>query len=342
MDEPADQAVRDLIERPDLCELINSWQVIPRALPDDLPESVAEFFRFYRQKEEEVPIETLAAGKSFFTKRGDIYLAMLGFYSLPYCYAFADGAQVLIRSQRIISNIGERLGETGSFLMALFDPKAFSESQEAYLVCAKVRLIHAFSRLFIFRFAKDWDPAFGKPVNQEDMIGTNLAFSLLVLRGMRKIGQEASQAEIQTILAYWKWVGELMGLEVSYWPETSKEAFELEKLIRKRHLRPSQAGQKLTKALIRYYEGTIPDPVLGKQAETIVSFFVGEEASRAIGISQGLPLQGNLLGAVLRLSGFRVYGSKKSYQAIQNQFEQNQIEQFGKVLQVDLPVVKRS
>lgn len=116
----------------------------------------------------------LKNGQRFFAENGQLYTAMLGLYSLPYCYAFADGAEVLVRSKRIIDSIGERLGETGSFVMEIFKPGAFTSERSAFLVCAKVRLIHAFSRYFISHYAKDWDNAYGKPVNQETCSGPTL------------------------------------------------------------------------------------------------------------------------------------------------------------------------
>ncbi len=341
-DELADNAAAVLIHHPKICELINSWEEIPEELPHDFPEEIQAYFDFFKSKYSKAPIQILKKGQDFFARKGDIYLAMLGFYSLPYCYAFADGAQVLIRSKRIIENIGERLGETGSFLLSLFEPGAFYDDKKAFLVCAKVRLIHAFSRCFIKKYAADWDVRFGEPINQEDLIGTNLAFSLMVLRGMRKLGQEPTPFEALNVLRYWAWIGDLLGLNVGYWPETPKESFELERLIRKRHLKHSDAGEKLTRALINFYQDTIPEPALAKEAESIVSFFIGDEASKAVAIKQGIKIDGNILGLFLKIMGLRSYGAGKSYNGIYSEFRKGQLEQFGKVLQVQVPVLSRS
>ena len=82
---------------------------------------------------------------------------MLGFYSLPYCYAFADGAQVLVRSKRITDEVGMRLSETALFLLDCFVPGTFIHENKSLLTIAKVRLIHAFSRYFVSKYAKDWN-----------------------------------------------------------------------------------------------------------------------------------------------------------------------------------------
>jgi hypothetical protein len=261
---------------------------------------------------------------------------------LPYCYAFGDGAQVLIRSKRILDQIGERLGETASFVLTIFRPGAFSAQDEAYLICAKVRLIHAFSRYFVHHYAKDWNPDFGQPVNQEDMLGTNLAFSHIVLRGLGKMGFLPSEKEQEAVLVYWKWIGELMGVDTEYWPETAKEAFELDKLIRKRHLKSSGAGQRLINGLIRFYQNTIPDPLLNTQVEAMLSFFLGSEAAEVLGLKPGLKLPGEVVGFFLEFSGRKNFGGKKGFSQLRKNLEAQQERQFGKILKINLPEIERA
>jgi hypothetical protein len=338
----ADRAVSALIQNPDWVKTINSWERIPNKLSQDFSSEVIEFFEFYRKPDSSAERAILVRGQQFFEKNGDLYTAMLGFYSLPYCYAFADGAEVLVRSKRIIDAIGERLGETGYFVMEIFRPGAFFSDNRAYLVCAKVRLIHAFSRYFINHYSKDWQATYGKPVNQEDMIGTNIAFSQIVLRGLLKLGLSINEAEHQAVLAYWRWIGKLIGIDVSYWPETSKEAFELDKLIRSRNIRASEAGQKLIGALLSYYRKAVPDPALASQVEGVISFFLGKEASKALHLKSKKSIQGELLGLVFKLNGLKNFGAKKNYASLKRALDQQQIQQFGKLMTIQLPVIFRS
>lgn len=338
----ADEAVVALVQNPLWIQQVNQWHVIPDQLPDDFSDEVKAFFEFYLLKSQTANPIVLAAGQTFFDQKGDLYLSLLGFYSLPYCYAFADGAEVLVRSNRIVDQIGERLGETGSFVMEIFRPGAFFESKEAYLTCAKVRLIHAFSRFFIHRYATDWDEAFGKPVNQEDMLGTNLAFSFIVLRGLTKMGFAPTEKQQKEVLSYWKWVGELMGIGTDFWPDTPKEAYELDKLIRRRHLRPSQAGQKLIQSLVRFYKESIPEPLLQSQINGILSFFLGKEASEALQLGEAIPVSGDLLGMIFTFWGWKNYGGKKDYATIRYNLEKQQKDRFGRILSIRLPELKRT
>lgn len=337
----ADQLVSQLIKNPDLITQINSWIEIPAEIEKSYPREFKDFFEFYLNQPD-IPEEILVKGQKIFDQKGDLYLAMLGFYSLPYAYAFGDGAEVLVRSKRILSDIGRRLGETSSFIMDVFEPGAFITKKKALLTCAKVRLIHAFSRYFIEHYAKDWSTSFGKPINQEDLIGTNLSFSLIVIRGWKKMGFNVKSEDVDTIMRYWKWVGKLMGIEEVYWPENSKEAFQLEKHIRNRHLKRSDAGHQLLQALISYYKATIPDALISTQVEPILNFFLGKEASKVLGIKSSLPVSGELLGLVFKFSGWKTYGTQKGYSNLARQFESNQLALYGERLEIKLPELKRS
>ncbi|MEK0441699.1 MAG: hypothetical protein RL403_677 [Bacteroidota bacterium] len=338
----ADTAVESLLHHPECISIINSWEVIPSQVPENFPGPLQLFFQFYlnHAKINHEPYAVIS--QQFFGKKGGIYLGMLGCYSLPYCYAFAHGAEVLVRSTRIIHQIGERLGETTQFVLALFRPKAFSAQDEAFLICAKVRLIHSFSRFFIRTYVKDWDPSFGKPINQEDLLGTNLAFSHIVLRGLTKMGIPPSLEEHVALLSYWKYIGELLGVDTRAWPENPKEAFELDKLIRKRQLNTSDAGIHLLHALLSYYDHSLEDPFLRNQMPSIVSFFLGKEASAALQL-QGNPfISGEVLGQFFQRSGPKTTALRSAYDGIKKEVDHQQRKQFGKVLQLNLPEVKRS
>lgn len=337
----ADQLVSQMINNPGLISQINSWVEIPEEIEKSHPKEFQNFFNFYLDHKE-IPEEVLLKGQKLLDQKGEIYLAMLGFYSLPYAYAFGDGAEVLVRSKRILNDIGRRLGETGTFILDIFEPGAFVTKHKAFLTCAKVRLIHSFSRYFILNYTSDWDEVYDKPINQEDLIGTNLSFSLIVIRGWKKMGFNVTEDEVSLIMHYWKWVGRLMGIQEKYWPDNPKEAFTLEKLIHKRHLKSTDAGRQLIKALIGHYKSSFPDPLISTQVEPILNFFLGKEASKALGIQSSIPVNGELPGLVFKFSGWKNYGTSKGYPQIARQNEANQKVLFGERLEIKLPELNRS
>ncbi len=342
-DDLADAAVKALLQRPDLCEQINNWENIPdKNQLIDFPEAAQDYFLSFLDKPEFININKVKMAQVFFDKESNLYMALLGFYALPYCYAFADGAQVLIRSKRIIEDIGRRLSETALFLLDSFRPGTFLNDNQSLLTIAKVRLIHAFSRYFVSHYAKDWQPEWGIPINQEDLMGTNLAFSLMVMRGMEKLDKFPGTEMHEAILHYWKIIGYYLGLDIAYWPETAKEAYEMEKLIRKRNLKASEAGEVLTRSLLGFFEKNIPNQNLTAFSETMVAYFLGKQAADAVGISQKVKLPKGLYSLILDLSFIQQSGLKSNYLKTRQQFLSQSKMRFGEELTLNIPVITRS
>ncbi len=342
-DELADEAVKALIKSPDLCIAINRWENLPEESDlKNFPEAVQKYFLLFYEKPEFINPNKVKIAQGFFDKESNLYLSLLGFYSLPYCYAFADGAQVLIRSKRIIDDIGRRLSETALFLLDSFRPGTFLEENNSMFTIAKVRLIHAFSRYFVSHYAKDWQPEWGISINQEDLMGTNLAFSLMVMRGMEKLDKFPGVEVHEAVLHYWKIIGHYLGIDTDYWPETAKEAYELEKLIRKRNLKASTAGEILTRSLLAFFEKNLPNQNLKNFSETMVAYFLGNEVSKAVGISQKVKLPKGLYSLLLDLSFVQQGGLKSNYQRTRRQFLSQSKIRFGEELTLNIPVITRS
>jgi hypothetical protein len=191
-------------------------------------------------------------GAMFFAKHAQLIMNMLGLLSLPYCYAAADGANVLYLSERIRQDTAKRLFETAGFVWDVMAPDAFMPAGKGFASIINVRLMHAAARFYVSKHP-NWSSAYGYPVNQEDMAGTNLSFSLIVIRGLRKFGLTISYADQQAFIHLWNVIGSMLGLKAELLPQTGKQATALEETIRLRQFKPSAQGQQLTRALIDYF-----------------------------------------------------------------------------------------
>ncbi len=211
-------------------------------------------------------------------------MLMLGFLSLPYCYAAAKGAEVLARSKRIMAEPGKRLLETAEFVFDVSQPGAFEEQGKGFVSILKVRLMHAAARWYVQQ-ATDWDADyFGIPVNQEDMAGTNLSFSLITVRGLRKLGIVVLPNQSHDYIQFWNLIGARLGLKSELLPETNKEAYLLEKWIKNRHFEASDAGEKLTKSLLAYFaEATKDSPIEGR-SQAFIQYLLGDQISEILGL----------------------------------------------------------
>jgi ER-bound oxygenase mpaB/B'/Rubber oxygenase, catalytic domain len=269
---------------------------------------VNEFF----QQNNALPVfadkKLMQKGMKFFIKNQNQIGLILACYSLPYCYAGADGAKVLAMSQRIQTDTLKRLEETGEFIQIITQEKNWNNG-EAICKILKVRLMHAAIRFFT-EYHGTWNLAWGKPVNQEDMAGTNGAFSYIVIRGMRISGNEPSELDSEAYLHFWNVVSVIMGIDKQLIPNNLREAFVLDKVIAKRQFRPSDEGKLLTKALLDTMEKFIENPLLKTFPAAQMRFLMGDEVSDMLGIPS-VTFEKKLVGLIPNSIMFRGAGEIK-------------------------------
>ncbi len=219
----------------------------------------------------------------FFQKNFRVILSLLGSLSLPYCYAAADGAKVLIHSQRLAKDTKKRLAETAKFVLEIMENNAFEDDGNGFALCYQVRLMHAHIRSKAQK-SLHWHLDWGLPINQEDMAGTNLSFSLIILRGMEKLQYKVTDTEADAFLHYWNIVGYLLGLKEELLPKNRKEAFWLDKCIVDRQFRTSEEGKLLTKNLLACLSETIPKNIPDGFLGSYLRFLLGDKIANMIKI----------------------------------------------------------
>lgn len=217
-------------------------------------------------------------GSAFFIRHADSIMSLLGLLSLPYCYAAADGAMVLYLTERLRDRPAKRLWDTADFIWDVMAPDAFGAQGKGFSSCLKIRLTHALARHYILK-GENWRTDWGVPVNQEDMAGTNLAFSLIVIRGLRKLGVSVAYNEQQSFMHLWNVVGYLLGLDEDLLPSEGKSATLLESMIRKRHFKASLQGRALTNALLDHISSTGAVQPSMKEVSKVMRFLLGDEVA---------------------------------------------------------------
>jgi hypothetical protein len=209
-------------------------------------------------------------------------MMLLGAVSLPTCYAATPGNKVLYLSQKIRQKPGKRLLETASFVITISQRGAFEADGAGYLAVQQVRLIHALARYHILKSGK-WDPAWGMPVNEEDMLGTNLAFSYTVLKALKDSGFPLPDEDLSAYLHLWKWVGYIMGIDDTLLTDQMEEAARFDLFIRERNFKNNTEGEVLTRSLIDHYREALPKG-LGFLVEGQIKFFVGSEVGEMLNL----------------------------------------------------------
>ncbi len=257
-------------------------------LPKEVKPELRLLFDAMQNEAKQLPKEALDKGQMFFSQHASDIMLLLGMLSLPYCYAAANGAEVLIRSKQILENPEKRLLETAEFVFDVTSENAFQADGKAVVSIFKVRLMHAATRWYAKNMTS-WDTkALGEPVNQEDMAGTNLAFSLIVIRGLKKLGKKVSSEEAFYYVNYWNQIGKLLGLDRSLLPENNKAAYVLERNIRERQFKTSESGRRLTKSLLNYFEKATFDSPLKGQSNALVAYLLGDQVAEMLGVSNSV------------------------------------------------------
>lgn len=249
---------------------------------DDLSSEIQDFFRLYSTLPSFSDLAKMEKGMAFFWRNEQQIPGILACYSLPYCYAAANGAQVLWLSQRIKNDTLRRLEETGLFVYGIMQERDWRNGKNAIKIL-KIRLMHAVIRYFTQHYPQ-WNTNWGLPINQEDMAGTNLAFSYIVIKGLRKMGGKSKEMDEEAFLHFWNVVGSLLGGESALLPQNLREAYHLDRAIAQRQFRASEAGIGLTKALTNVIQQQVPDPTLRDFPVAQMRFLLGNKVADLLGI----------------------------------------------------------
>lgn len=181
---------------------------------------------------------------------------------LPEAYAAPKGAQLLLLAGRFAREPKARLMETARFFAAVMEPGGFDgPAPKAVQEILKVRLVHAVARRHVRRHP-DYRPELGEPVNQEDLLGTLMSFSTLVLDALPQLGVWLSAEEERDYLHVWQGVGHLLGIDPDWIPDDPHDGRALFARIRERHHAPSPAGRVLAHALLDTLRELLPGDAL--------------------------------------------------------------------------------
>ncbi|PTB97665.1 hypothetical protein C9994_01800 [Marivirga lumbricoides] len=320
----ADQTVDALFKvgfHPHQSGAYNTLQFNHQAIPDEFPEALKQYF--IKVKSYQPDTKIIEKGSVFFQEYTTEIMLCLGLLSLPYCYAAADGAKVLSFSRRIIENPERRLMETAEFVFDVSEPAAFKNEGKGFISIAKVRLMHAAIRYHL-KNSDRWERAWGLPVNQEDMAATNLSFSLINIRGLRKLGFNISPQKAKEFILYWNEIGKLLGLDDALLPKDNHSAFILEKKMAERNFRPSEEGRVLAKSLQDYVNRQ--ELPLKFSADMLMEYLLGEEISEMIGIKSS-SRQAFVFDNIANLNSFRSLFPKdkqKAFREAKQQFQSRQ------------------
>lgn len=165
--------------------------------------------------------------------------------ALMFGYMYPAFNQALIMTGALNKDVSIRMAETTKWFLDVSDFNSFDRFSKGFTSTIYVRFIHSLVRRQLGNSDK-WDPqAWATPINQFDMAQTNLAFSQVILLGIRALGIFPSRKEMKSFMHFWKYAGWLMGVEEKWLPETEWEAWRLLYWLRFVNPQPDESSKVL-------------------------------------------------------------------------------------------------
>jgi hypothetical protein len=253
--------------------------------------------------------QQLVSGQQFLREHGLEIGSALFFASLPMSYSAARGANVLTRTAELTTGrTTRRLAETGQMLLDLMNtddghPPLQPGTKGAGAVRG-VRLFHAAVRHMVLTDKNvEWDfTRLGMPINQEDLLGTLIVFTVVALDALEKLGvdfgNDKARAARDAYVHYWLAVGHFLGIDYQLLrrgelgpddvPLTLDELRLVQTAIFRRQAEPSVGGQTLMTSLLVSLERKMPWFMKGYPAAATRGL-LGKEYSDVLGVPPAGP-----------------------------------------------------
>ncbi|GHJ40343.1 oxygenase MpaB family protein [Streptomyces sp. TS71-3] len=277
-DELADSVVATLFERGEVGTFNTLMRFVTTAgqdLPEGLPDVAREYLRETSAPPSWVDWNEMEKARLFFIDNNVHISTALSFASMPACYLVPHVAKLLSATHGL-SYPSRRMAETGQFTVHLMQPDAFEAGGRFLPAAQKVRLLHAAIRHHLIREDR-WDTAaLGVPICQEDMIGGQMFFSILVLDSLHRLGIHMTTDGAESYYYAWRVVGAILGVDQDAVPRTLAEARRFLDLYMLRHMGPSDEGAHLTRQLIDLYEEVVPGTFFDPIVSALIRHLVGD------------------------------------------------------------------
>lgn len=302
-DAKADTLVHHFFKMNEHAQVYRHLQMTPKEVRLEKHPALKKFLFTSRPAPRWSDPDRIIRGQQVFKKFALPIMTLLGGLSLPYCYAASPGNKALYLAEKMRQSPGKRLADTADFILSVCTPGSLEKNQVGLFAINRTRLIHAIARYHILTKGS-WEDQWGMPVNQEDMAGTNLAFSYIILLGLQKSAHILSAREKDDFLFLWRHIGYQLHISSRLLPTSFSEAAELERNIRNRHFKKSMEGVVLTKELLQYYKSVVPS-FDGFLLDAQIRYWLGEAVADCL----GLPAQPVKDSMVQSINSFRELGN---------------------------------
>ncbi|MFF9063959.1 oxygenase MpaB family protein [Streptomyces sp. NPDC014891] len=277
----ADATVATLFERGEtgtFNTLMRFFSTAGSPVPEGLPDVAREYLEATQAPPSWVDWDEMERARLFFVDNNVHIATALSFASMPACYLVPRVAKLLSATHGL-DYPSTRMAATGQFTVYLMRPDAFEAGSRFIPAAQKVRLLHASIRHHLRREDR-WDTGtLGVPICQEDMIGGQMFFSLLVLDSLHRLGIHLTEEGADAYFYAWRVVGAMLGVDQEAVPTSLADARRFLDLYMVRYMGPSPEGARLTRQLIDLYEEVVPGTLLDPVVSALVRYLIGDTSA---------------------------------------------------------------
>lgn len=215
-----------------------------------------ELARFFHRAEEIpswVDFAQIRSGALAYQRFGILGMIILSAWSLINGYHSSAAVKPLAFTGQLRHNAQRRLAETARFVSEATQVGGLHFAGRGREISLRVSIIHAHVRRACLSSGQWQTEVWGLPINQADMFGTLLEFSLLMMDGAQRLGFFLTRDEREAILALWRYCGYLSGVDPWLLEPLGSEARtrRLAELLRLVQPGPDEDSLALTRQLLK-------------------------------------------------------------------------------------------
>ncbi len=271
-------------------------------LPDDAPAPFREFMEATAEPPAGLDLERLNRGAEAFRTHAFPAAVVLLASSLPSGYSAPVLSRILTVSDDLGTHPYRRLMGVLQLIVNVSTMIPTAGDERAHLTARKLRLLHAGIRWIVPRYRPDYRQKHGVPVNHEDMLGTIMGFSYLVITGLRRLGVGLTDEQAEDFYYVWWAFARMMGIHPPGEPQSADlvpasvaEAGVFYDAYARRHYAAAEDnpdGVRLARINLEMMRGLIPrplQPLLGQAPRLAMQELLGEDGMRRVGV---VPVKG--------------------------------------------------
>lgn len=296
----ADGAVRRMIEAGQVDEVNRLFQVMrsdDQPYPADLPAPFREFLDRTSGLPPGVDLDRVRRGEDVYMKHAFTAALVLLAKGLPEGYQAPCLTEILMISRDLARSPYDRLLGVLQMLVRVCSIHGFTPGGAVVITAQKMRLLHSGVRSIVPRRRPGYVEKFGVPVNLEDKLATIIAFSYLVIDGLRILDVGLQDDEAEDLYYLWQVYSRMMGIypdgrpeSTEYIPRNVAEAAEFYAAYSRRHyVEHNPAGVILTRDHLNMLRDMIPRLLrwvgLGALPAIYMRDLMGDDACRRLEIA---------------------------------------------------------